>query len=438
MLDEEMDNIIREAAANHHPAYDDKAWDKMNELLDKHLPQDRRRKPFLWLFLMLVMVGIGGYFIYSQFTGNKKDSNSKQQDIAVKSKEQQPGNSLNPSVQNSIQASPDVTTNQSVTSTNIGSFSDPNNPSKQNKTSSGKFDIGKIAAKTAIAVTNPVADADEQADLNKTKSGIISQTDVTTNAVKPEIINEPKKAEEPAKAVLPLEQPDPAQTAVNKAKEEKQNDSKANTSKQKNKHSMLGNFGVSVSAGPDISMVEYKKPGKVTLAYGIGLGYTFMNKLTLQTGFYVAKKVYSSDSSHYHPSGPIAYYPYVDNIDANCKVYEIPVNLLYNFGQHKKHNFYAGAGISSLIMKSEVYDYSYKYYGQYYSQTKTINNENQHNFSQLNLTAGYQYNISNRVSVSAQPYVKLPLKGIGFGKVQLKSGGVMINATVKPFAKKVH
>ena len=48
MQDEEMDHmdeIIREASKSHHPVYDDKAWDKMEALLDKHLPvkKDRRR-----------------------------------------------------------------------------------------------------------------------------------------------------------------------------------------------------------------------------------------------------------------------------------------------------------------------------------------------------------------------------------------------------------
>ena len=34
-----MDHIIREAANNHHPAYNDKAWEKMEKQLDKQLPQ---------------------------------------------------------------------------------------------------------------------------------------------------------------------------------------------------------------------------------------------------------------------------------------------------------------------------------------------------------------------------------------------------------------
>ena len=56
MQDEEIDIIIREAASQHHPAYDDKAWGKMGQLLDKNLPLKKERRRwilFLLLFLML-------------------------------------------------------------------------------------------------------------------------------------------------------------------------------------------------------------------------------------------------------------------------------------------------------------------------------------------------------------------------------------------------
>ena len=36
---EKFDKKIREAADHHHPAYDDNAWDKMEKLLNKHMPE---------------------------------------------------------------------------------------------------------------------------------------------------------------------------------------------------------------------------------------------------------------------------------------------------------------------------------------------------------------------------------------------------------------
>ena len=35
-----------------------------------------------------------------------------------------------------------------------------------------------------------------------------------------------------------------------------------------------------------------------------------------------------------------------------------------------------------------------------------------------------------------EPYVKLPLTGIGYGKVKLNSGGILFSIGIKPFAAK--
>ena len=87
-------------------------------------------------------------------------------------------------------------------------------------------------------------------------------------------------------------------------------------------------------------------------------------------------------------------------------------------------------------MKKETYDYSYKSnYGQPYSRSYSYDNKNQHLFSAVTFSGGYQYTLNKKVSLSAEPYLKIPVKGIGFGKVKLKGGGVLFTASIKPFAK---
>jgi hypothetical protein len=94
-------------------------------------------------------------------------------------------------------------------------------------------------------------------------------------------------------------------------------------------------------------------------------------------------------------------------------------------------------GISSFIMKKESYDYQYKTpAGQTWNYLKEISNENKHFFSVLTLSGGYQYKINNRISLIAEPYIKLPLKGIGYGAIKLNSAGLLFTAAVKPFVKK--
>jgi hypothetical protein len=89
-------------------------------------------------------------------------------------------------------------------------------------------------------------------------------------------------------------------------------------------------------------------------------------------------------------------------------------------------------------MKKETYNYFYKHNatGPTYTQKWTLQNENKHLFSVLTFSGGYQRNISNRFFISAEPYIKIPLSGVGFGKVKLNSAGAQFTIGVKPFVKK--
>src|SRR4029078_3524934 len=113
----------------------------------------------------------------------------------------------------------------------------------------------------------------------------------------------------------------------------------------------------------------------------------------------------------------------------------IPVKLSYNFATRNRSNWFAGAGLSSYLMKREDYLYEYESNtGTYYHAYET-KNENKHYFSVLNLSGGYSYQLSNTISLSAEPYLEVPLTGIGVGKVHLNSGGVLFTVGVSPFRK---
>jgi hypothetical protein len=190
-----------------------------------------------------------------------------------------------------------------------------------------------------------------------------------------------------------------------------------------------------VSAGPDVSKAQNSKAGQVTMAWGLGIAYT-LNRLTLKTGVFSANKIYWAGPDDYK----LSYTPPPNlkfmGADANCRVIEIPVKLSYNFAVKNRSNWFAGAGISSYLMKREDYSYEFKSNnGSSYYHSYETKNENKHYFSVLNLSGGYSYQLSNTVSISAEPYVEVPLTGIGAGKVHLNSGGILFTVGVNPFRK---
>jgi hypothetical protein len=205
----------------------------------------------------------------------------------------------------------------------------------------------------------------------------------------------------------------------------------------KSKRKMNSFLFVSLSAGADLSFVNSEKPGSAQLLTGAGLGYTFRNGLSLSTGFYSGRKVYSSSAANYNPPPQfLQYYPILENVNADCKVYEIPLSIKYNFG-NKRQNWFIGAGLSSLLMKKEKYNYTYKYTaaGPSYNKNFTINNQNKHFFSIATISGGVQRHLNKSISLTVEPYFKLPLQGVGYGKVKLNSGGIVFTLSTRLFDK---
>ena len=67
MQSEDFDNKIKGAAENHHPPYDEKAWEKMEQLLDVHLPQEKeKRRGFIFFLLLFLLLGTGLYMLVAK------------------------------------------------------------------------------------------------------------------------------------------------------------------------------------------------------------------------------------------------------------------------------------------------------------------------------------------------------------------------------------
>jgi hypothetical protein len=87
-------------------------------------------------------------------------------------------------------------------------------------------------------------------------------------------------------------------------------------------------------------------------------------------------------------------------------------------------------------MKREDYDYfSKNASGQNSYGSYSIKNKNQHYLSSIRLSAGYEKKLANSISITTEPYLSLPVNGIGYGKVKLYGAGVLFTVNVKPFAK---
>ena len=430
-----FDNKIREAASHLEPAYNEKAWGKMEKLLDEHLPQNKRRdRKLFWIFFILFLAA-GSFILFNQI-GKKKDSLNKE-NTSQKSDVNRDENAIStpPFSKNKTTTQIDSSKINRQVIKNSKSNSFKNNNKRSIAANNHAIDTNNTQEKfkednsfTAVTITPNPKDKKQENSKAEERNNFIKDT--TTNAEKtPEIHNMPVAPQ--------LSETDSMDTNRKDTLVVKESPVKfKNTSDKKNKFS--NSFFIAFSAGPDVSAVTIDEIGKINFAYGVGIGYSFGKKWNVRTGFYIEKKVYNAKPSSYDPPERFWYnFPDLKSIEADCKVYAVPVIVDYNFSENSKSLWFGGVGLASYFMKKEVYDYTSKSpSGQSSYRTYSIEDKNKHYFSIVRFSAGYEKKLSDRISFISEPYLAVPLAGVGYGKVKLYSSGILLTLKVKPFSKK--
>jgi hypothetical protein len=186
-------------------------------------------------------------------------------------------------------------------------------------------------------------------------------------------------------------------------------------------------FALSIIASPDINSVKGFSQNKVGTNAGLLLTMGVSKKWSITTGAIYADKPYVTDFANYATA-----YKFTSNpvsVTASCMVLDIPINIGYRVYNKGGNTFSLGTGLSSYFMLRE--NYTFNYAGGYPGGPATYNirNQNKHIMGILNLNVTYQREISSKFGVGVQPYYKLPLTGIGYGQVNLKSAGVAVGVT---------
>ena len=185
-----------------------------------------------------------------------------------------------------------------------------------------------------------------------------------------------------------------------------------------------------LSIAPDFSTVAfdyYTDPGR---AIGLTLHYHVKRSWSFSTGAVLSHKKYVGDGEDYKP--PVGYWKNHTNgiipetIDGACNVLEIPLMVQYAILNKGKNRVLVGAGASSYIMLDESYAYNFEYPNPSAKQGWSTQNESALFFNVINVTAGFEHRISPGFMIGIEPYLKIPLEGIGWSDMKLYSAGASV------------
>ena len=189
---------------------------------------------------------------------------------------------------------------------------------------------------------------------------------------------------------------------------------------------------IGLMAGVDLSSVKFNSFNSGSNK-GIILGYSFNKQWSVEAGLYWNKKSFYGDSGTFTlknyttPPGVK-----ITSASGNVGLYEIPLFVRYTI-LCNRHQLFATAGISSYLMKQEGYDYGYEYNGQsgvhFFSPLDVSKNW----FSVAGFSLGYNYKIGDIGSLRIEPYLKIPVKNIGYCNMSVMSTGINIGFTKQLF-----
>jgi hypothetical protein len=423
---EELDKKIRDASDMHQPSYNEKAWTKMERMLNRHLPQKKeyKKRYFFWVIAFLVSTPLLMIWLSRDLPENKDGTHTRKENLlktipqAIPKESAANGNGKNISetlLGNavSIPVKKPITGNITTIKTpkqknSTGNFKtvDSHYPDHPIQSKSFQPDITNAFLRNKN-ILNPL----KQSAVERMNGNILFDKNTLAK-----YYNNDLRADVPL-IISPISNDDNFLGG---------------------KRSFAQKLFIAVSAGPSVSSVNMNNPGKLTTLYGGSIKYALNNKWTIGGGFFINKKIYAAGKDDYQPpAGYWTYYTDLLRVDADCDVYEIPLTISYSFKKTGKHEWLASTGISSYYMKKETYNYLYKNQaGQVLTREWSIENKNMHYFSVLSLSAGYRHHINDRISVLMEPNIKIPLKGVGYGKVKFYNAGTLITLQVKPFAKK--
>ncbi len=199
-------------------------------------------------------------------------------------------------------------------------------------------------------------------------------------------------------------------------------------------------FSVMAVWSPDLSALGFQDFTKFGSNTGLLFQYRFSNRLSVQVGGLVSVKKYKSVADAYEwPTDPsFKWWPWPDAISGVCTMYDVPVNLRYDWLLRPRGDgmpparWFVSSGLTSYFITREVYTYSYddptnpKITHQGWDNQKAGVAGGKFGFSNLNVSIGYERPMGRHFSWQVEPFLKIPLQQIGVFRVKLLSTGAFV------------
>jgi hypothetical protein len=462
---DDMDELMRRAAEDYPLNTSSGNWNAVRKALESGTPPSESKKGskgrFLWLLLLLPMTLLCNRYLVqngSSSTASAPTQTGSPQGRTPAPSNTPPGqpsnrpaemreesianNSSSPSSSSSITSQPEQPVSGGQSPLQERQPSSANNHIANNQAPASRADQHiksssiprkKTPVKNQLAQVNGLDEIDESSKISyeinesgtqkEQESLLTKEASVSSNDTYAAADSSLKTGEDPSSEKAAAQQPTTDSILLS-------------TKTARPGRSKPKRFYAALMGGADLTTIHLQKVEKVGTDYGGLVGFELNRKWSVEAGVFSVKKEYYTDGKHFNTSK--IYVPHnseITEVEGNCRMIEIPLAVRYSFKPGRKGNWFATGGLSSYLMKSENYSYVYYYplTGQYVERYRTYANSSQHWAASVQLSGGYQYQLGKIGAIRLEPYLKVPVRGLGIGSLPLLSTGLHVGISRKLF-----
>ncbi|MEN7550941.1 hypothetical protein AAG747_23675 [Rapidithrix thailandica] len=190
-------------------------------------------------------------------------------------------------------------------------------------------------------------------------------------------------------------------------------------------------LSIGVSLAPDFNSVGLDQQKKYSGKLGINVQYSVHNRWILSAGILYNRKKYLTTGERYVP--PYGYWKsktngiVPENVDGHCGVVDIPLKLGYNWTAKSKIHLITSLGVSTYILLDEYYEFEFTSPNPGAAGGWGTEDNSKVVAGLANVSLAAEWPLSQRFSLRVEPYLIVPLKKVGWGKVDLYSTGTLFS-----------
>jgi hypothetical protein len=434
-LDNDMDDLFQRAAKSYPLNTGRGDWESVAKKIaikddskGPVVPLKSKKNKRLFLLLLFLSIGLAGWFTlhipisgpFQQNLSVKTDKRNKNTSNETKSKNNKIELTQKPGVTDLNEGHGNKKNIRQFHANSSVTILAPNNPFNSKKKTEGSVET---KSKTNTTIAKP---GDTNTDFSLPVNSQEKSDDGTTQ--------NPGNSESLAKNDAGM----PGETAKDnkESKEQKNENNKQSNIKKNNKpkssYQKKQGLYIGVVTGLDYSKVGSGSFDNMGFDAGFLLGYRINGALSFETAFMWNKKIYYSDGKHFNldkvgstmPSGMI-----INSLNSHSSVIEIPIKARYDFIRKTSSDLFFAGGVSAYIMTKEKNMYHVTYNG---TQEKVLGIYEKNSYrlpAVANVSIGYERNISRLLEIRIEPFLKIPLQGIGVGSLPVTSAGLQIGIT---------